>query len=89
MSKASWYRHGKPTTKPEKPLTAKQEAAQFGISVRTLYRFRQLNRYPEVFDFIIRGELTCKRALRLIKEHDEEEKAIIYLPDLSASSPSD
>lgn len=37
MSRATWYRRGKPTSKPER-RTQKQEAEALGVSIRTLYR---------------------------------------------------
>lgn len=38
MSRASWYRHGKPTAKPEREPTVKDIAAKVGVSERTMYR---------------------------------------------------
>ena len=38
MSWASWYRHGKPTTKPEPKLTQKDVSKILGCSVRTVQR---------------------------------------------------
>jgi uncharacterized protein YoaH (UPF0181 family) len=38
MSRATWYRHGKPSTKPEPKPTQKDIAAALGYSVRTIQR---------------------------------------------------
>jgi uncharacterized protein YoaH (UPF0181 family) len=38
MSRASWYRHGKPTKKPEPRQTQKDIAEVLGVSVRTVQR---------------------------------------------------
>jgi hypothetical protein len=44
MSRASWYRHGKPATKPAKPETRAEMARRIHVSQRTLYRvFKQVN----------------------------------------------
>jgi hypothetical protein len=38
MSRASWYRHGKPTIKPPKSETRAEMARRLGVSERTVYR---------------------------------------------------
>lgn len=38
MSRASWYRQGKPATKPPKPETRAEFARRLNVSQRTLYR---------------------------------------------------
>ena len=38
MSRASWYRHGKPATKPPKSETRAEMARSINVSLRTLYR---------------------------------------------------
>jgi hypothetical protein len=40
MSRASWYRHGKPTAKPTPTITQKRMAEAFGVSLRTIQRDR-------------------------------------------------
>ena len=42
MSRASWYRHGKPTEKPPRPSSVANEARKAGVSVRTHQRVRVL-----------------------------------------------
>jgi hypothetical protein len=37
MSRASWYRHGKPSTKPKRG-TQRETAQFFGVSIRTIQR---------------------------------------------------
>jgi len=38
MSRASWYRHGRPTTKPKPRVTNRQIAEELGVSLRTVER---------------------------------------------------
>jgi hypothetical protein len=38
ISRASWYRHGKPATKPNRLETKAEMARRIGVSLRTLYR---------------------------------------------------
>jgi hypothetical protein len=40
MSRASWYRRGKPTAKPRPKITQKRMAEAFGVSLRTIQRDR-------------------------------------------------
>ena len=42
MSRATWYRRGKPTTKQEPKQTQKDLAEAFGVSVRTIQRDRAI-----------------------------------------------
>ena len=59
MSRASWYRHGKPTTKPVR-VTQKRAAAAVGVSVRTAQRTaRSAREAPYLLPLIERGELTA------------------------------
>jgi hypothetical protein len=48
MSRASWYRHGKPTTKPEPKVTRRHLAEALGISVRTVQRDRAAAKWKTV-----------------------------------------
>jgi hypothetical protein len=41
MSRASWYRHGKPTEKPERPNVAEQ-ARRAGVNLRTHQRIMRV-----------------------------------------------
>jgi hypothetical protein len=41
MSRASWYRHGKPTEKPKR-FTQAHEARKVGVSVRTIQRIHRV-----------------------------------------------
>jgi hypothetical protein len=41
MSRASWYRHGKPTEKPRR-MTAAEEARRAGVSLRTHQRIMRV-----------------------------------------------
>jgi DNA-binding transcriptional regulator LsrR (DeoR family) len=56
MSRASWYRHGKPTTKPQQ-MTQTQIAAMMGVSLRTVQRVirqRKQEREAERIAFILK-----------------------------------
>jgi hypothetical protein len=44
MSRATWYRHGKPTTKPAKRKTDLQIAKMFGTSLRSMQRTKRAGR---------------------------------------------
>jgi hypothetical protein len=83
MSRASWYRHGKPTTKPVKTTDA-QLAKQLNIKLRTLQRAKRLYAYPELREAIERGELTAHAAEQfLLRELNRLPHPVIYLPDRS------
>jgi DNA-binding phage protein len=47
MSRASWYQHGKPATKPKRKTRA-AIAAEAGVSLRTLYRALKKRREEQV-----------------------------------------
>jgi hypothetical protein len=38
MSRATWYRHGKPKKKPRRPKTQRDLARSWGVSLRTVQR---------------------------------------------------
>jgi hypothetical protein len=38
MSRATWYRHGKPKKKPRRPKTQRDLARERGVSLRTVQR---------------------------------------------------
>jgi hypothetical protein len=46
MSRASWYRHGKPTTKPPRHITVAERAEADGIPLRTYQRRRRIEQSP-------------------------------------------
>jgi hypothetical protein len=91
MSRASWYRHGKPETKPAKRPTMKQQAQELGLKLRTLQRARRVFNaaqvLPEIDERIQAGELTLHGAERYIrwciKVALEDKRSVIHLPDLS------
>ena len=39
MSRASWYRHGKPAEKPEAKITQREMAQALNVSIRTIQRY--------------------------------------------------
>ena len=59
MSRASWYRHGKPATKPKRETRA-DLAQSIGVSVRTIYRAVALE--PQ----------TPRNRIRRLKQYQEE-----------------
>jgi hypothetical protein len=66
MSRATWYRHGKPATKPRK-VTQAQIAATMKVSVRTMQRTKRVAREaPELLPAIRSGEVSVTEAERAI-----------------------
>ena len=86
VSRATWYRHGKPTTKPTKPtrITQKQLAEQWDISLRSVQRAsRILREAPDLEPLIQARKLTMAKAEQIIRER-EEERGLAYFRALSA-----
>ena len=79
MSRASWYRAGKPETKPAKPPSMQQLAVEHHTSLRSLQRVRRVARagqiIPEIGERMRAGEsihsLECfiKNCLKIADEH--------------------
>jgi len=65
MSRASWYRHGKPTEKPERPNVAKRAQMMGAPSTRTHQRIERVMRVPELALMIEHGwkPAQCERVL--------------------------
>ena len=60
ISRATWYRHGKPTEKPKKLLTAAERVKMLGpsVSARTAQRIERVMAVPSVqlrFDEFLGG----------------------------------
>jgi hypothetical protein len=91
MSRAGWYRHGKPETKPAKRPTLKQQAVEQGMPLRSLQRakrvFQAAQIVPEIDERIRNKEFTLGGAERyikwLIEIAQEERESVIHLPDQS------
>ncbi len=67
MSRATWYRLGKPSEKPEPRITVKQAADMDGVSLRMMERARFVHRYgPDLLEQVIAGTMTMNAAIRLI-----------------------
>jgi hypothetical protein len=69
MSRATWFRHGKPDRKPDRPLTQEQMAKSKNMSVRGLRRpdaIRQAE--PHLADLCEAGQLKPGTAERVINE---------------------
>jgi hypothetical protein len=83
MSRASWYRHGKPTKKPVKQTLA-QWCAEHGAKLRTIQRYKRVFKDPELREAVDRGELTAHAAEQyLIREAKRLPHPVILLPDES------
>lgn len=64
MSRASWYRHGKPVIKPER-MTQVRLARQLETSVRTIQRAARIEREaPTLMPAIASGELSVAKAFQ-------------------------
>jgi hypothetical protein len=83
MSRASWYRHGKPKTKPVRQTQA-QFCVEKGLKLRTLQRYRRVFMDQELREAVDRGELTAHAAEQyLIREAKRLPHPVICLPDQS------
>jgi hypothetical protein len=72
ISRATWYRLGKPATKPRPRRTQAQNARDFSISVRALQRARRISRdAPDLQARIAAGELRLGTAERLLIERQK------------------
>ena len=73
ISRATWYRHGKPTKKPIRETQA-TFALQTGRSVRTLQRLMRIERAcPELTNLITDREISIGKAEQMVR-------GVIYLP---------
>jgi hypothetical protein len=67
MSRASWYRHGKPQTKPLFRITQSAAPALYAVGVRSVQRVRRIQRYaPDLAELAAAGKLTHGEAERLL-----------------------
>jgi hypothetical protein len=66
VSRATWYRHGKPAEKPRKGKTVPEIAKEIGVSsTRTYYRtMRALN--SELAPLVVAGQLSAAQADRML-----------------------
>lgn len=94
MSRASWYRHGKPKTKPVKPPTQRQFVKEHGLKLRTIQRHwrvqKAANIIPDIaeqLEQVKNGKLSISAVENFIRMclrlAQEEHEAVIHLPDLS------
>jgi hypothetical protein len=66
ISRSTWYRHGKPTEKPRKPMTVAEVAKQSGASsTRTYYRTLRVMG-SELASFVQSGQLSIAKADRML-----------------------
>src|SRR5262245_3967868 len=72
ISRATWYRRGKPTEKPRKPKTVPEIAAQVGASsTRTYYRMMRVLG-SELAPLVHSGQLSMTRADRMLGGDPEQ-----------------
>jgi hypothetical protein len=57
MSRASWYRYGKPTAKPSKPMMQREIARKVGVSLRTAQRITRVLRIQDQLPAAERSKL--------------------------------
>ena len=66
MSRASWYRHGKPQMAPQR-ITQSDAAMLYGVSVRSVQRVVRIKRYaPDLYEQFHARTLTMDGAERLL-----------------------
>jgi hypothetical protein len=84
MSRSSWYRHGKPATRPVKQ-TEVQYCAENGLKLRTLQRMTRIYRFdPELAKAVANRQLTVRAAEQyLLREIKRIPHPVIFLPDES------
>ena len=78
MSRATWYRRGRPMTKPKPALRQPQLAASLGLSLRTFQRLNRLRvLMPPVLALVISGEMKIGQAERLMMETLKEHLSLL------------
>jgi hypothetical protein len=84
MSRASWYRHGKPKTKPVRETMA-QYCAENGLKLRTLQRMTRIYKFDtELAEAVAKRKVTIHAAEQfLLRELNRRPHPVIYLPDES------
>jgi hypothetical protein len=76
MSRATWYRHGKPATKPPARVTQPEAARLMEVSVRSAQRARRIGRYaPDLREKVLHGTLTMAAAERILVHRIERLRA--------------
>ena len=79
VSRATWYRHGKPTEKPRRPKTVPEIARQTGVgSTRTYYRTMRALK-SELAPFVIAGQLSAAQADRMLGGDPERLRRFLKL----------
>jgi hypothetical protein len=74
MSRATWYRYGKPTPGkvPHKTMNMRQAARRIQSSLRTTERFMRVAKasgwYPEPRDLLVAEKITVGKAEEMIRE---------------------
>jgi hypothetical protein len=77
MTRSTWYRHGKPASKPHR-ITLEQAAAAMDVSVRSLQRTRRVMRLaPELCPLIDRGVLKLGLAEEIAQLSPRERRRIL------------
>lgn len=87
MSRATWYRHGKPAEKPRKGKTVPEIAKEIGLSsTRTYYRtMRALN--SELAPLVVAGQLSAAQADRMLGGDPEQLRRFLKLLGGSTRPP--
>lgn len=78
MSRATWYRHGKPTEKPEPPsdmLKQRTIARRERVSIRTVQRIERIMRTDlDLFQAVLAGAGKWGQAEQIVKRPDIHRK---------------
>jgi hypothetical protein len=78
MSRASWYRHGKPTEKPKR-YTQADVAKIFGVSLRTIQRDLASQREKD------RNKVVARARALIAQGHGEEEAIATAMTEMAAA----
>jgi hypothetical protein len=78
MSRATWYRHGKPEKKPYR-MTQAQIAKLQGVSLRSLQRAARVLRVAPELESLISGGLSLHLAEQAAKMTPDERKRFLDL----------
>jgi len=79
MSRSTWYRHGKPASKPHR-VTLEQAAKAINVSVRSLQRAHRVMRLaPELCPLIDQGVLKLGLAEEIAQSSPRKRRRILKM----------
>ena len=88
MSRATWYRRGKPTTKRTPRLTMASLTRSSGVSLRTSQRtMRVMRSSPELTAWVRDGQLTIGEAEKMLTGPPERLEMLFALTRTAPAKP--